>query len=148
MTVPVNTSTNITDLSNGNSAGTRLGQTTTDLVSFYGNGQAHDIGEPAPTVTCKDRFGLVRPIIEIDGNQYLLDIRFRMLQPHELALAQGFPRGYQFTGTKTDQVKQIGNAVPRRLARAIVGAVLSQNPDVSALVGAEEDRDEIERGAA
>jgi len=118
------------------------------LVSFYGNGQAHDIGEPAPTVTCKDRFGLVRPIIEIDGNQYLLDIRFRMLQPHELALAQGFPRGYQFTGTKTDQVKQIGNAVPRRLARAIVGAVLSQNPDVSALVGAEEDRDEIERGAA
>ena len=37
MTVPVNTSTNITDLSNGNSAGTRLGQTTTDLVSFYGN---------------------------------------------------------------------------------------------------------------
>ncbi len=37
MTTPVNTSTNITDLSNGNSAGTRLGQTTTDLVSFYGS---------------------------------------------------------------------------------------------------------------
>src|SRR6185369_2078314 len=37
MTVPVNTSTNITDLSNGNSAGTRLGQTTTDLISFYGS---------------------------------------------------------------------------------------------------------------
>ena len=36
MTTPVNTSTNITDLSNGNTAGTRLGQTTTDLVSFYG----------------------------------------------------------------------------------------------------------------
>lgn len=108
------------------------------LVSFYGNGQPHTIDEPAPTVTCKDRFGLVRPVVEIEGNRYLLDIRFRMLQPHELALAQGFPKGYQFTGTKTDQVKQIGNAVPRRLARAIVGAVLSQNPDVSALVEAEE----------
>jgi DNA (cytosine-5)-methyltransferase 1 len=118
------------------------------LVSFYGNGQPHNIDQPAQTVTCKDRFGLVRPVVEIDGNRYLLDIRFRMLQPHELALAQGFPRGYQFTGTKTDQVKQIGNAVPRRLARAIVGAVLSQNPDVSALVDAEESRDEIERGAA
>lgn len=118
------------------------------LVSFYGNGQPHDIDEPAPTVTCKDRFGLVRPVIEIEGHQYLLDIRFRMLQPHELALAQGFPRGYQFTGTKTDQVKQIGNAVPRRLARAIVGAVLSQNPNVTELVEAEEGRDEIERGAA
>lgn len=117
------------------------------LVSFYGTGQAHDIDSPTPTVTCKDRFGLVRPVVEIDGNRYLLDIRFRMLQPHELALAQGFPVGYQFSGTKTDQVKQIGNAVPRRLARAIVAAVLSQNSDVSALVDAEEVRD-IERGAA
>jgi DNA (cytosine-5)-methyltransferase 1 len=117
------------------------------LVSFYGTGQAHDLEAPAPTVTCKDRFGLVRPVIEIDGNRYLLDIRFRMLQPHELALAQGFPAGYQFSGTKTDQVKQIGNAVPRRLARALVAAVLSQNSDVSALVDAEE-ANTMERGAA
>lgn len=112
------------------------------LVSFYGNGQAHDLSDPSPTVTCKDRFGLVRPVVEIAGNRYLLDIRFRMLQPHELALAQGFPKGYKFTGTKTDQVKQIGNAVPRRLARALVGAVLSQNSDVSALVDAEEGKEE------
>lgn len=117
------------------------------LVSFYGTGQAHDIDAPTPTVTCKDRFGLVRPVVEIDGNRYLLDIRFRMLQPHELALAQGFPKGYQFTGTKKDQVKQIGNAVPRRLARALVGAVVTQNPDVSRLVEAEEAR-AAERGAA
>lgn len=117
------------------------------LVSFYGNGQAHDLSDPSPTVTCKDRFGLVRPVIEIDGSRYLLDIRFRMLQPHELALAQGFPRSYRFTGTKTDQVKQIGNAVPRRLARALVAAVVSQSSDVSALVAAEEAA-EMERGAA
>jgi DNA (cytosine-5)-methyltransferase 1 len=117
------------------------------LVSFYGTGQAHDIDSPTPTVTCKDRFGLVRPVVEIDGNRYLLDIRFRMLQPHELALAQGFPVGYQFSGTKTDQVKQIGNAVPRRLARAIVAAVLSQNSDVAALVDAEEAMN-MERGTA
>jgi len=117
------------------------------LVSFYGNGQPHDIEAPTPTVTCKDRFGLVRPVVERDGTRYLLDIRFRMLQPHELALAQGFPRGYQFSGTKTDQVKQIGNAVPRRLARAIVAAVLSQSSNVSALVDAEEAAD-MKRGAA
>lgn len=110
------------------------------LVSFYGNGQPHPLGEPAPTVTCKDRFGLVRPVLEIDGSRYLLDIRFRMLQPHELALAQGFPADYRFSGTKTDQVKQIGNAVPRRLARALVAAVVSQNADVSALVDAEEGK--------
>lgn len=110
------------------------------LVSFYGTGQPHDLNEPTPTVTCKDRFGLVRPVVEIDGNRYLLDIRFRMLQPHELALAQGFPKEYRFSGTKTEQVKQIGNAVPRRLARAIVAAVVSQNSDVTALVCAEELR--------
>lgn len=75
------------------------------------------------------------------GRILFIAVRFRMLQPHELALAQGFPRGYQFTGTKTDQVKQIGNAVPRRLARALVGAVLSQNSDVSALVDAEEGKE-------
>jgi DNA (cytosine-5)-methyltransferase 1 len=111
------------------------------LVSFYGNGQACDLSEPTPTVTTKDRFGLVKPIVEIEGNRYVLDIRFRMLQPHELALAQGFPESYRFAGSKTDQVKQIGNAVPRRLARALVGAVLSQNPDVSSLVEAEERND-------
>lgn len=115
------------------------------LVSYYGTGGARSIHAPLDTVTTKDRLGLVRPVVEIEGNRYLLDIRFRMLQPHELAAAQGFPKGYTFTGTKTDQVKQIGNAVPRRLARAIVAAVVRQQADVSDLVLAEEA---MERGAA
>ena len=34
----------------------------------------------------------------------------------QLALAQGFRKGYRFIGNKTQVVKQIGNAVPRRLA--------------------------------
>lgn len=117
------------------------------LVSYYGTGGARSVDSPLDTVTTKDRLGLVRPVVEISGNRYLLDIRFRMLQPHELALAQGFPADYRFTGTKTDQVKQIGNAVPRRLARAIVAAVLSQSSNVAALVAAEELAD-LERGAA
>jgi DNA (cytosine-5)-methyltransferase 1 len=48
-----------------------------------------------------------------------------MLQPHELALAMSFPAGYQFTGNRAEQVKQIGNAVPVGLARAICFAMLS-----------------------
>jgi site-specific DNA-cytosine methylase len=56
----------------------------------------------------RDRFGLVQPVI--DG--YVLDIRFRMLQPHELAAATSFPKEYQFVGKKEDVVKQIGNAWP------------------------------------
>ncbi len=44
--------------------------------------------------------------------------------------AQGFRGDYIFTGTKTEQTKQIGNAVPRRLARALVLAALSQDADI------------------
>lgn len=113
------------------------------LVEYYGNGAAQSVGTPLNTVTTKDRHALVRPVVIVNGERCTLDIRFRMLQPHELAGAQGFRRDYKFTGTKTDQVKQIGNAVPRRLARAIVAAALSQNGDVSWL----RDPKESERAA-
>mgnify|MGYP002785888538 FL=1 len=93
------------------------------VVEYYANGQARPVSEPLPTVTCNDRFGLV----QFDGSK----IGFRMLKPHELAAAQGFPRDYQFTGNKTEQVRQIGNAVPCGLARALVTAVLSQESDIS-----------------
>ncbi|HYG22743.1 MAG TPA: DNA cytosine methyltransferase [Verrucomicrobiae bacterium] len=96
------------------------------LVSFYGKGDAQSVDKPLPTVTTKDRFGLVMPTVEIHGEKYLLDIRFRMLKPHELAAAQGFPRGYKFTGNTTQVVKQIGNAVPKNLAKALVRAALTQ----------------------
>lgn len=93
------------------------------LVKYYGTATAADCGEPLDTLTTKARFGLCQPeplaIFERDGHTYaLLDIRFRMLQPHELAAAMGFEH-YEFTGTKADQVKMIGNAVSRRQARAI-----------------------------
>ena len=88
------------------------------LIQYYGNGDARSISHPLDTVTCKDRFAL------IDGNPYSLDIRFRMLQPKELAAAQGFPSDYRFTGNKSDQVKQIGNAVPVNTAKALCQTLL------------------------
>ena len=96
------------------------------LTKFYGNSDCASIDEPLDTVTTKGRFGLVQPFIEIDGEQYVLDVKFRMLQPDELAKAQGFPEDYEFTGSKTEITKQIGNAVPCGLSRALVGAVLDQ----------------------
>jgi DNA (cytosine-5)-methyltransferase 1 len=48
-----------------------------------------------------------------------------MLQPHELAAAQGFPQDYKFSGTKTDITKQIGNAVPVNLSRELALNILS-----------------------
>lgn len=87
------------------------------IVQYYGNGDARSIQQPLDTVTCKDRFGLV--------DNMGLDIRFRMFQPHELAAAQGFPKEYWFSGNKSEQVKQIGNAVPCGLARALCREVLA-----------------------
>jgi DNA (cytosine-5)-methyltransferase 1 len=114
------------------------------LVQYYGTGHANSINEPLATVTTRDRHALVRPVVTINGERYQIDVRFRMLQPRELAGAQGFLPGYQFTGTKTEQVKQIGNAVPRRLARAIVAASITQNPDVRFL----EDFDNAAKAAS
>lgn len=90
------------------------------LVKYYGAGEGvSSTDDPVPTITTKDRFGLV----EVSG-KYQIDIRFRMLQPHELAAAMSF-ENYIFTGNKTEQTKQIGNAVPVRLAESLVRAMLT-----------------------
>lgn len=94
------------------------------IVKYYGNERrGQSIDEPLDTVTCKDRFLLVEP----KTNQAVaeIDILFRMLQPHELAAAMSFPKHYKFTGNRGDQVRQIGNAVPVKLARAHARALLS-----------------------
>lgn len=85
------------------------------LTKYYGTAKARPVDIPLDTITAKDRFALVEPA----G----MDIRFRMLQPKELAAAMGFD-GYEFAGTKTDQVRQIGNAVAVRTAQALCGVMI------------------------
>ncbi|MGI8552032.1 MAG: DNA cytosine methyltransferase [Dehalococcoidia bacterium] len=48
----------------------------------------------------------------------------RRLRTPELAALQCFPRGYRFFGSRRDRVRQIGNAVPATLAKAVIGQVL------------------------
>lgn len=97
------------------------------MVKFYGNERgAESLCGPIDTITTKDRFGLVRGcLVEVNGARYILDIRFRMLQPHELAKGMGFPDGYEFAGNKSEQVKQIGNAVCPNLSEALIFSALS-----------------------
>ncbi len=96
------------------------------LVQYYGTSDAASLADPLATVTGRDRFGLVEPLVfrADDGKFYALDIRFRMLQPHELAAAMSFPAGYQFAGNREQKVKQIGNAVPVSTASALCQALL------------------------
>ncbi|RWB85938.1 MAG: DNA cytosine methyltransferase [Mesorhizobium sp.] len=88
------------------------------------DGQAprvHDIGEPAPTIAATGHINLVEATAEYD-------ILFRMLEPHELAAAMGFTTDeatYEFAGTKTEQIKQIGNAVSVAKMQACVRALMA-----------------------
>lgn len=128
------------------------------VTAYYGaNEGCSSDAEPLPTVTTKDRFGIVVPVtqsgggatarnVEADplptmttakGGEFALaectegvdrqfDILFRMLEPHELAAAMGFTTdeyAYEFAGTKTEQVKQIGNAVSVAKMKACVMAI-------------------------
>lgn len=94
------------------------------LTQYFGTGHADGANEPLSTVTTKHRHGLaVVQLMQTMQELGIVDIGFRMLEPHELAAAQGFPKGYQIFGTKADQVKQIGNSVHTAVARAICEAI-------------------------
>lgn len=83
--------------------------------------RVHDITEPTPAICASGRVQMVEP-----GEGF--DILFRMLEPHELAAAMGFnsdDASYEFSGTKTEQVKQIGNAVSVAKMRACVAAIMA-----------------------
>lgn len=79
-------------------------------------------------------------LVTVDGITYrIVDIGMRMLQPHELYRAQGFPEWYiidrDYRGVKYAKDKQVarcGNAVPPPFAEALVRANL---PEMSCEMG-------------
>lgn len=87
------------------------------LMSYYGTDNLSSPGAPLPTITTKDRLALVT--VWIGGAPYVIvDICLRMLQPHELYAAQGFPPSYVINRghdgrrfTKSEQVHMCGNSV-------------------------------------
>ncbi len=96
------------------------------LVQYNGASGPQSVNEPLPTQPTHDKFGLAEPIAfqGEDGQTYVLDIRFRMLQPKELAAAMSFPADYKFSGNREKVVKQIGNAVAVQTAKALCKALL------------------------
>jgi len=100
------------------------------LTKYYGSDVGQAIDNPLHTVTTRDLFGLVT----IKGQDYqIVDIGMRMLQPHELFAAQGFPQNYIIDQdsegknySKAKQVARCGNAVPPPFADALVRANLPE----------------------
>lgn len=111
--------------------GLHIGEVRAFLLKYYGNEkEGVSLDESLHTVTTNDRFGLVT----VEGVDYqIVDIGMRMLQPHELYAAQGFPSWYiidqDYRGNKYAKDKQVarcGNAVPPPFAEALVRANLPE----------------------
>lgn len=111
--------------------GLHIGEVRAFLLKYYGNEkEGVSLDESLHTVTTNDRFGLVT----VEGVDYqIVDIGMRMLQPHELYAAQGFPSWYiidqDYRGKKYAKDKQVarcGNAVPPPFAEALVRANLPE----------------------
>lgn len=120
--------------------GLHMGEVRALLVKYFGTGDAQAVEEPLHTVTTKDRFGLVT----IFGDEYqIVDIGMRMLEPHELYLAQGFPTNYKINFkvngkkySKAAQVARCGNSVPPPFAEHLVRANL---PELCTVPGTHHD---------
>lgn len=110
--------------------GLHVGEVRAFLLKYYGTNIGQRADEPLHTVTTKPRHGLVT----VYGQAYqIVDIGMRMLEPHELFAAQGFPPDYiidrDVAGrkySKAEQVARCGNAVPPPFAQALVEANLPE----------------------
>lgn len=104
------------------------------LVKYYGSGIAVDLHDPVDTITTKDRLALVT--VHIQGVPHVIvDIGLRMLKPHELYRAQGFPAGYIIDRTANGTplstsaaVRMVGNSVSPPPLRALAEANLDRVP--------------------
>lgn len=100
------------------------------LVKYYGTALGVSLADPLDTVTTRDRLALVT--VYLKGVPYVIvDIGLRMLKPHELYLAQGFPPHYIIDRTAdgrrlnvSQQVRMVGNSVSPPPLFAIVDANL------------------------
>jgi len=97
------------------------------LMRYYGTGGQHgELDEPLATITTKDRLALVT--VHLSGVPYVIvDIGLRMLKPHELFRAQGFPASYIIDRT------QDGRQVSNSRAVAMVGNSVSPPPLIAIL---------------
>ena len=100
---------------------TKALQVTAFLINYYGSGDDLNI-------TARDRLALVTVYINNEP-YYIVDITLRMLEPHELYKAQGFPAGYTITHghdgrklSKSAQVRMCGNSVSPPPAAALISS--------------------------
>ncbi len=109
----------------GGRGGGHIAEVRAFLTAYYGSGTTHGqlLTEPLRTITAKHRLGLVT----VHGVDYqVTDIGLRMLEPHELKVAQfgRFAADYDLSAatTKAAKVRLLGNSVNPELAEALIAA--------------------------
>lgn len=78
------------------------------------------VDDPISTIVSKQRHCLVQPRLKSKSK---MDVKLRILSNDELAKAHGM-EDFQFHGNTAEITKQIGNSVPRRMAKALCLAQL------------------------
>lgn len=98
------------------------------LMTYYNHGQLVSVCNAAPTVTTLERHGL---LLGATGGTAKVgpiaveDCGFRMLSPKEIQAAMAFPGGYVVTGSRREQVKQLGNAVTPPVMQLLMERVIA-----------------------
>ena len=81
-----------------------------------------DPDKPAPTLTTR--------FFSITTGRYIHPTQNRAISLREGALLQTFPKNYQFRGSMQSIAKQIGNAVPPKMAKELISAFVTGNTNV------------------
>lgn len=106
---------------------------------FNGGGRAIDLGKPSPTMLAaaggnkthfldlEGRIPAYHRHLRSGGAPYVGELPgARRITVLESAALQSFPEWVRFAGSRSSQYRQVGNAVPPRLAEAISEALVEQ----------------------
>lgn len=112
------------------------GPSTTISTEMSGNGGpfvVSRIDRPSPTVVTSEVKGSGKGAsphkMQRASDALYLGTGRRRLTVAECAKLQDFPDGHPFQGTKTSQYRQVGNAVPPKLAEVVASAVVKAHQE-------------------
>jgi len=119
------------------------GGSTQPYLSTKASSEPWRLDRPAPTVTTTEVKGTRGDNMNRDlgggkrsggadraSDALWLATGRRRLTVEECAALQGFPAGHPFSGTKTSRFRQVGNAVPPRLAEVVARAVIGKQEEL------------------